>query len=88
MKISGQLLKKIIKEETMKVLEQEGEVSKDAEMVSQAISKASGFEQRIGSINNQKELEDLLQFVVSKLDPKKINAQVVKRSLKTIFDKL
>lgn len=88
MKISGQLLKKIIKEETMKVLEQEGEISSDAEKASQAISKASGFEQKIQAINNQKELEDLLQFMVSKLDPKKMNAQVVKRSLKTIFDKL
>jgi SepF-like predicted cell division protein (DUF552 family) len=87
MKISGQLLTKIIKEEVQKFLEQE-EVSKDVEKVSQSISKASGFEQRIKSINTQEELEELLQFVLSELDPMKINSQKAKKALRTIFNKL
>tara|TARA_A200000159_G_scaffold39955_1_gene36526 strand:+ start:13 stop:267 length:255 start_codon:yes stop_codon:yes gene_type:complete len=84
MKISGQLLKKIILEEVTKVLEK----SKDAERVTQSVEKATGFESKIKSINTQEELEELLQFVISKLDPKKINATRAKRALKTIFNKL
>lgn len=88
MKISGQLLKKIIKEEVQKFLEQEEEMSKDVEKVSQSISKATGFEQTIKSINTQEELEELLQFVISELDPMKINSQKAKKALRTIFNKL
>ncbi len=84
MKVSGQLLKKIILEEVTKVLEK----SKDAERVAQSVEKATGFESRIQAINTQEELEELLQFVMSKLDPKKINATRAKRALKTIFNKL
>tara|TARA_A200000159_G_scaffold112246_1_gene105311 strand:- start:278 stop:532 length:255 start_codon:yes stop_codon:yes gene_type:complete len=84
MKISGQLLKKIILEEVTKVLEK----SKDAEKVAQSVEKATGFESKIKAINTQEELEELLQFVMSKLDPKKINATRAKRALKTIFSKL
>lgn len=84
MKISGQLLKKIILEEVTKVLEK----SKDAERVAQSVEKATGFESKIKSINTQEELEELLQFVMSKLDPQKINANRAKRALKTIFNKL
>lgn len=87
MKISGQLLTKIIKEEVQKFLEQE-EMSGDVEKVSQSISNASGFEQRIKSINTQEELEELLQFVLSELDPMKINSQKAKKALRTIFNKL
>jgi len=83
-KVSGQLLKKIILEEVTKVLEK----SKDAERVAQSVEKATGFESRIQAINTQEELEELLQFVMSKLDPKKINATRAKRALKTIFNKL
>ena len=75
MKISGQLLKKIILEEVTKVLEK----SKDAERVAQSVEKATGFESKIKSINTQEELEELLQFVMSKLDPQKINANRAKR---------
>lgn len=84
MKISGQLLKKIIKEEVTKVLEK----SKDAERVAQSVEKATGFESKIAAINTQEELEELLQFVMSKLDPQKIDAARAKRALKTIFNKL
>ena len=84
MKISGQLLKKIILEEVTKVLEK----SKDAERVAQSVEKATGFESKIKSINTQEELEELLQFVMSKLDPQKISANRAKRALKTIFNKL
>lgn len=84
MKISGQLLEKIIKEEISKVLEQ----NKDVERVTQAVSKASGFEARIKSINTQEELEELLKFVMSKLDTKKINATKAKRAIKTIYNAL
>lgn len=84
MKISGQLLKKIILEEVTKVLEK----SKDAEKVAQSVEKATGFESKIKAINTQEELEELLQFVMSKLDSKKINATRAKRALKTIFSKL
>ena len=84
MKISGKELNKIIKEEITKVLEK----SRDAEKAAQSIGKAVGFESRIAAINTQEELEELLQFVMSKLDPKKINATRAKRALKTIFTKL
>ena len=84
MKISGQLLKKIILEEVTKVLEK----SKDVERVAQSVQKASGFESRIAAINTQEELEELLQFVMSKLDPKKIDANRAKRAIKTIYNKL
>lgn len=84
MKISGQLLKKIIKEEVTKVLEK----SKDVEKVAQSVEKASGFESKIAAINTQEELEELLQFVMSKLDPKKIDANRAKRAIKTIYSKL
>lgn len=84
MKISGKELNKIIKEEITKVLEK----SKDAERVAQAVSKASGFESKIAAINTQEELEELLQFVMSKLDPQKINATRAKRALRNIFSKL
>lgn len=84
MKISGKELNKIIKEEVTKVLEK----SKDAERVAQAVSKASGFEAKVAAINTQEELEELLQFVMSKLDPQKINATRAKRALKNIFSKL
>jgi len=83
-KISGQLLKKIILEEVTKVLEK----SKDVERVAQSVQKASGFESRIAAINTQEELEELLQFVMSKLDPKKIDANRAKRAIKTIYNKL
>ena len=84
MKISGQLLKKIILEEVTKVLEK----SKDAERVAQSVEKATGFESKIKAINTQEELEELLQFVMSKLDPQKIDSTRAKRALKTIFSKL
>tara|TARA_B100000927_G_C16389599_1_gene438780 strand:+ start:27 stop:281 length:255 start_codon:yes stop_codon:yes gene_type:complete len=84
MKISGQLLKKIILEEVTKVLEK----SKDAERVAQSVEKATGFEARIRAINTQEELEELLQFVISKLDPQKIDATRTKRALRTVFTKL
>ena len=77
-------MNKIIKEEITKVLEK----SKDAERISQAISKASGFESRIAAINTQEELEELLRFVMSKLDSEKINATRAKRALKTIYSAL
>lgn len=83
MKISGKELSKIIKEEVTKVLE-----SKDAERVAQAVSKSSEFEARIAAINTQEELEELLQFVVSKLDPSKIDATRLKRALKAMHSKL
>ena len=84
MKISGQLLEKIIREEVSKKLQE----SKDAERVAQSVEKATGFESKVKAINTQEELEELLQFVMSKLDPKKINATRAKRALKTIFTKL
>ena len=84
MKISGQLLKKIIKEEVTKVLEK----TKDAERVAQSVEKATGFESKIAAINTQEELEELLQFVLSKLDPQKIDSNRAKRALKTTFNKL
>jgi hypothetical protein len=84
MKISGQLLKKIIKEEVIKVLEK----TKDAERVAQSVEKATGFESKIAAINTQEELEELLQFVLSKLDPQKIDSNRAKRALKTTFNKL
>ena len=84
MKISGQLLRRIILEEVAKVLEK----SKDVERISQSVEKATGFESKIASINTQEELEELLQFVVSKLDTQKVNATLVKRALKTIQNKL
>ena len=84
MKISGQLLKKIIKEEVTKVLEK----TKDAERVAQSVEKATGFESKIAAINTQEELEELLQFVLSKLDPQKIDSNRAKRALKTTFSKL
>ena len=59
-----------------------------AERVAQAVSKASGFESKIAAINTQEELEELLQFVMSKLDPQKINATRAKRALRNIFSKL
>ena len=84
MKISGQLLKKIILEEVTKVLEK----SKDVDKVAKSVEKASGFESKIAAINTQEELEELLQFVMSKLDPKKIDANRAKRAIKTIYNKL
>ncbi len=84
MKISGQLLKKIILEEVTKVLEK----TKDAERVAQSVEKATGFEAKIKAINTQEELEELLQFVISKLDPQKIDGNRAKRALRTIFSKL
>ncbi len=84
MKISGKELNKIIKEEITKVLEK----SKDAERVAQSVEKATGFEARIAAINTQEELEELLQFVISKLDPSKIDATRLKRALKTMYNKL
>ena len=84
MKISGQLLKKIILEEVTKVLEK----TKDAERVAQSVEKATGFEARIKAINTQEELEELLQFVISKLDPQKIDGTRAKRALRAIFSKL
>ena len=88
MKISGQLLKMIISEEVKKVMEAEGKVSKDVEKVSQSVEKASGFESKIAAINTQQELEELLQFVISKLNPQKIDASRAKRALKSIYNKL
>ena len=84
MKISGQLLRRIILEEVAKDLEK----TKDVERISQSVEKATGFESKIASINTQEELEELLQFVVSKLDTQKVNATLVKRALKTIQNKL
>lgn len=84
MKISGKELNKIIKEEVIKVLEK----SKDAERVAQSVEKATGFEAKIAAINTQEELEELLQFVISKLDPKKIDATRLKRALKAMYSKL
>lgn len=84
MKISGKELNKIIKEEITKVLEK----SKDAERVAQSVEKATGFEARIAAINTQEELEELLQFVISKLDPSKIDPTRAKRALKVIHNKL
>ncbi len=84
MKISGKELNKIIKEEITKVLEK----SKDAERVAQSVEKAVGFESKIAAINTQEELEELLQFVMSKLDPKKINATRAKRAVRTIYNAL
>ncbi len=88
MKISGQFLKKIILEEVKKVLENEEEGSKDVKRVAQSVEKATGFESKIASINTQEELEELLQFVISKLDPRKINATRAKKAMKTIYNKL
>ena len=87
MKISGQLLKKIILEEITKVLENE-EGSKDVKRVAQSVEKATGFEAKIAAINTQEELEELFQFVISKLDPRKINATRAKKAMKTIYNKL
>ncbi len=87
MKISGQLLKKIILEEVKKVFEKQ-DGSKDVERVAQSVEKATGFESKIASINTQEELEELLQFVISKLDPQKINASRAKKAMKTIYNKL
>ena len=84
MKISGKELNKIIKEEVVKILEK----SKDAERVAQSVEKATGFEAKIATINTQEELEELLQFVLSKLDPKKIDNNRAKRALKIIYSKL
>jgi len=84
MKISGKELSKIIKEEVTKVLEK----SKDVARVAQSVEKATGFEAKIATINTQEELEELLQFVISKLDPQKIDATRVKRALKVIHNKL
>jgi len=84
MKISGQLLKKIILEEVQKIFEK----SKDAERVAQSVEKSTGFESRIKSINTQEELEELLQFVISKLDTQKIDSTRAKRALKAIYNKL
>lgn len=88
MKISGKLLKKIILEEVKKVFEEEERSSRDVERVAQSVEKATGFESKIAAINTQEELEELLQFVISKLDPKKINATRAKRAIKTIYSKL
>lgn len=87
MKISGQLLKRIILEEVKKVLENE-EGSKDVERVAQSVEKTTGFESKINAINTQEELEELLQFVISKLNPQKINATRAKKAMKTIYNKL
>lgn len=84
MKISGQLLEKIIREEVSKKLQE----SKDAERVAQSVEKATGFESKVKAINTQEELEELLQFVMSKLDPQKIDATRAKRALKVIHNKL
>lgn len=84
MKISGQLLEKIIREEVSKKLQE----SKDVERVAQSVEKATGFESKIKAINTQEELEELLQFVMSKLDPQKIDATRAKRALKVIHNKL
>ena len=86
MKISGQLLKKIIKEEITKVLE--NEKSRDVEKVAQSVEKSTGFEAKIAAINTEEELVQLLQFVISKLDPNKINANRAKRAIKAIYSKL
>lgn len=86
MKISGKQLKEIILEEIQKVFEEEG--SKDVKRVAQSVEKATGFESKIAAINTQEELEELLQFVISKLDPQKINASRAKRAMKTIYNKL
>jgi len=87
MNISGQLLKKIILEEVKKVFEKQ-DGSKDVERVAQSVEKATGFESKIAAINTQEELEELLQFVISKLDPQKINASRAKKAMKTIYSKL
>lgn len=84
MKISGKQLNKIVKEEVLKKLKE----SKDVDRVAQSVEKSSGFESRIKAINTQEELEELLQFVMSKLDPKKINAARAKRAIKTIYNAL
>ncbi len=73
MKISGQLLKKIILEEIAKVVENQ-KSSKDVEKVAQSVEKSSGFEAKIAAINTEEELAQLLQFVISKLDSKKFSA--------------
>lgn len=86
MKISGKQLKEIILEEIQKVFEEEG--SRDVERVAKSVEKATGFESKISAINTQEELEELLQFVMSKLDPKKINATRAKKAIKTIYNKL
>ena len=82
MKISGQLLKKIILEEVTKILEG------DADKVAQGIEKSSGFERKIAAINTQKELDQLMQFVVSKLDPSKITPEMMKKTLRKIYTNL
>jgi len=86
MKISGKQLKEIILEEIQKVFEEEG--SKDVKRVAQSVEKATGFESKIAAINTQEELEELLQFVISKLDSQKINATRAKRAIKAIYNKL
>jgi hypothetical protein len=86
MKVSGEVLKSIIVEEVQKFLEQE--MSKDVERISQSISKAPGFEQRIKSVNTQQELEELLQLIISKLDPMRIGPDKAKKALRAIFNKL
>ncbi len=80
-------MKKIILEEVKKVFEKQ-DGSKDVERVAQSVEKATGFESKIASINTQEELEELLQFVISKLDPQKINASRAKKAMKTIYNKL
>lgn len=80
-------MKKIILEEVKKVFEKQ-DGSKDVERVAQSVEKATGFESKIAAINTQEELEELLQFVISKLDPQKINASRAKKAMKTIYSKL
>ena len=77
-------MEKIIREEVSKKLQE----SKDAERVAQSVEKATGFESKVKAINTQEELEELLQFVMSKLDPQKIDATRAKRALKVIHNKL
>ena len=80
-------MKKIILEEVRKVFEQD-ELSKDVKKISQSISKAPGFEQRIKAVNTQQELEELLQLIISELDPMRIGPDKAKKALRAIFSKL
>ena len=88
MKISGQLLKMIIREEVKKKFLEQADVKSDVQKVSKSVEKSMGFEQKIANINTRDELVQFLEFIFSKLDSKKINSAMATAALKIILKKL
>jgi len=87
-KISGQLLKMIIREEVKKKFLEQADVKSDVQKVSKSVEKSMGFEQKIANINTRDELVQFLEFIFSKLDSKKINSAMATAALKIILKKL